>query len=297
MGKERNCMLEFIRNHMVPIIILLLGVAFLIFAWWENNALTVMRIDFTSAKVPDGFDGYKIVQISDLHNKRFGKNQQRLMAKITAERPDLIAVTGDLVDSRHTDIAVAMEFIRAAVAIAPVYYVPGNHEADVEEYGELLIQLADAGVTVLSDAAVALERGGDTVTLLGLADPKFLTGVPAAERPERMEETLSGLLTEGEALNILLSHRPELFDLYARAGADLVFCGHAHGGQIRLPLIGGLFAPNQGLFPEYTAGAYESGETTMVVSRGLGGSVFPLRVFNRPEVVTVTFGKKSQSFE
>ena len=142
---------------------------------------------------------------------------------------------------------------------------------------------------MLEDEAVSLERNGESIALMGLADPDFtVKGDMFGEVPAMVSTKLENLNDgEGGGYTILLSHRPELFETYVGSGIDLVFAGHAHGGQFRLPFIGGVVAPNQGLFPEYDAGLYTDGSTNMVVSRGIGNSIIPLRFNNRPEIVLV----------
>ena len=246
----------------------------------------------SSRELPDAFDGYRIAQVSDLHNAEFGGGNQRLLDMLREAEPDMIAITGDLIDSRKTNIAVAMAFAEKAVRIAPCYYVSGNHEARVSEYLELKAGLEAAGVTVLDDARVEIEIYGKIITVIGVNDPSFhadyLTSNAAV-----MDRKLSELSSEDAGFTILLSHRPELFDTYVAHDMDLVLAGHAHGGQFRLPLIGGLIAPNQGLFPKYDDGLYSEGNTNMIVSRGLGNSIIPFRFNNRPEVVLLEL--KSQN--
>ena len=201
--------------------------------------------------------------------------------------PDMIAITGDLIDSRNTDIEVALQFIREAVKIAPCYYVTGNHEARVNEYGELKSGMEAAGVTVLEDAQTEISLESETITLIGVNDPSSQTDYLFGDSETVMDTKLEELHTEDDVFTILLSHRPELFDIYADHGMDLILSGHAHGGQFRLPFIGGLVAPNQGLFPEYDAGIYTEGNTNMLVSRGVGNSILPFRINNRPEVILI----------
>jgi len=277
------------KRKIVLLVLLLILVGLSVWIYWGNTSIQTTQIRINSEKIPASFDGFKIVHISDLHNAEFGDGQSRLLTAVAAAAPDLIAVTGDLVDSRHTDIAKAMEFINAAVKLAPVYYVTGNHEARLAEYAELAAQLTAAGVVILKDESVAIERGGNSIRLLGLGDPAFAAaGDRYGESATMVDTKLKGMPSEGSGYTILLSHRPELFDVYAANGIDLVLCGHAHGGQVRLPLVGGLVAPNQGLFPKYTAGVHEKEQTKMVVSRGLGNSLVPVRINNRPELVVIT---------
>lgn len=256
-------------------IILLLAAVLTVWTLWANTAIEVNEWTVPSDRLPAEFEGFRIAQVSDLHNAAFGAENETMLDCLAACRPDIIVITGDLVDSRNTDIAVALNFAERAVEIAPCYYVSGNHESRIRQWPDLRQGLLDTGVVVLEDEAVLLEREGQSLTLIGVQDPAF--GGDLAGALER--------LTAGEGYTILLSHRPELFDLYVDAGADLVFSGHAHGGQFRLPFVGGLVAPNQGFFPEYDSGLYPDGSTAMLVSRGLGNSIIPLRLNNRPEIL------------
>lgn len=260
-----------------------------LFVWtlWGNTALELNTYTVRCEDLPDAFAGYRIAHISDLHNTEIGEDNEKLIAMLREAEPDIIAVTGDLIDSRKTDIDAAVRFAAQAVGIAPVYYVTGNHEARVSEYADLREKLRELGVTVLEDERVTLEKEGESVVLIGANDPSFRTDYLFGDSAAVMEDKLRLLTQEEDGCRILLSHRPELFDVYAANGTDLVLAGHAHGGQIRLPFTGGLIAPNQGLFPEYDSGLYTDGKTNMVVSRGIGNSLFPLRFNNRPEVLLV----------
>ena len=275
------------------------------FCVWQNNDLTIDRSVLGRGDIPEAFDGYTIVQVSDLHNKEFGVESRRLMSKLAEQEPDIILITGDMIDSRNTDVGAALDFARQAVKLAPCFYVPGNHENRVPEaYEELKAGLADCGVKVLENEKVTIEREGSRIALLGVLDPIFRVGITneagmvLVDERSVMTEQLAGLTgggpnaSDGTDFTVLLSHRPEMLDVYAEAGVDLVFTGHAHGGQWRLPGVGGLIAPGQGFFPEFTDGAYaaaapDGGSTTMYVSRGLGNSLMPVRIFNRPELVVV----------
>lgn len=251
---------------------------------WANKALEVNTY-VVHADIPAAFGGYRIAQISDLHNTRIGKDNQKLLTALRDAQPDMIAITGDLIDSRRTDLDVAMDFIQEAVSIAPCYYVSGNHENRIPEYPQLKEAMTAAGVVVLEDEKTQIMQNGAAVTLVGLRDPSFDETMVTDEVV--VSQRLSELLEPEDEFVILLSHRPELFQTYAESGVDLVFSGHAHGGQVRLPFIGGVIAPHQGLFPEYDGGLYVCDGARMVVSRGVGNSLFPLRVNNRPEVVVV----------
>lgn len=252
--------------------------------WWGNRAVMVHTISVTDQRLPQEFEGFRIAQISDLHNEVFGTGNGELLTLLAGTRPDIIVITGDLIDSRRTDVSAALEFVRGAVEIAPVYYVAGNHESRIpEEFWMLERCMENLGVSVLRGERTLLTREGAAIALIGVDDPTF-QDKDSANWPGIVEEELGKLREEG-LYSILLIHRPELLETYARAGMNLVFSGHAHGGQVRIPFVGGVIAPNQGFFPQYDGGLYTMGDTQLVVSRGLGNSVVPLRVNNRPEIV------------
>ncbi len=278
------------RKALVRLCALILLIVLIVWTVWGNTALMVSTVTISNSRIPSDFSGFRIAQVSDLHNAEFGEGNTILLQTISGAMPDVIVITGDLVDSRHTDIDIALAFAEEAVQIAPVYYVTGNHEASLSQYSELKTGLEAVGVVVLEDDAIQLEYKGGYVTLIGLSDPNFtIKGDMFNEVPAMIGTKLNNLMDNETSYTILLSHRPELFDTYVSCGVDLVFSGHAHGGQFRLPLIGGLVAPNQGFFPNYDAGLYTAGNTSMVVSRGIGNSIIPFRFNNRPEVVLVEF--------
>ena len=279
---------KFIFLAVVAIVLVVL----VIWIAWGNTALELNTYTVSSAKLPQGFDGYRIAHVSDLHNAEMGKDNEKLLTILRDADPDMIAITGDLIDSRSTNVEIALNFIREAVKIAPCYYVTGNHEARVNEYDELKSGMEAAGVIVLEDARTEISLEGKTITLIGVNDPSYQTDYLFGDSETVMDTKLEELHTEDDVFTILLSHRPELFDIYADHGMDLILSGHAHGGQFRLPFIGGLVAPNQGLFPEYDAGIYTEGNTNMLVSRGVGNSILPFRINNRPEVILIELHAK-----
>lgn len=254
---------------------------------WANAALAVSHVELD---LLPGEGSFTIAQVSDLHNAEFGGGNRELLAILEEAEPDLIAITGDLIDSRRTDPAPALAFLEGAVELAPVCYVTGNHEFRAyDAYQDLKSQMEELGVIVLENESMVLEEV--PLRVIGLDDPSFGVRSDPSATPEQI---LQGALTalapqagEEDLRTVLLAHRPEYVELYAQHGADLVLSGHAHGGQVRLPGVGGLYAPGQGFLPEYTSGLYQIGGTSLVVSRGLGNSLFPLRVNNRPEVVLV----------
>lgn len=270
------------------IISILLIIVFFIF---QNNFISTRVIDYYSKGLPQAFEGLTIVQISDLHNKEFGKNQKRLIKELKKTQADLIFITGDLIDRRQFNLSIALSFVEKAAEIAPIYYVSGNHEAWSLKYDEIKNELDKLNVTVLDNHKTVITIEGADIEILGIKDPAFYENqVDQYYINFEISKNLE-ILSDSDNFKILLSHRPELFDLYSQANIDLIFSGHAHGGQIRLPFIGGLFAPNQGLFPQYTSGSYKKVNSTLIVSRGLGNSIFPLRIFNTPEIVKVVLHK------
>lgn len=272
------------------LIVLLSILAVGVYLYWGNTAVQTSHFTYSNEKIPESFDDYKVVQVSDLHNTSFDGD---LISKIRNEEPDIIVVTGDIIDRNRTDLGVAQDFLEQVIALAPVYFVSGNHEVASGKYPELQEILDEVGVTNLDNDNEVLTKGDEEINLLGLADPLTIFYEEIDEEGSE-ELVIKRNLTEvsedtsDTALNLLLSHRAELMEIYADSDVDLALTGHAHGGQIRLPIIGGLFSPSQGFFPKYTTGEYLENNTTMIVSRGLGNSIFPLRVLNRPELVVIT---------
>ncbi|MBQ4610300.1 MAG: metallophosphoesterase [Clostridia bacterium] len=262
------------------------AVVILLSAWIAhgNGNIRLTTYEVKTRDLPEAFDGLRIVQLSDLHNAVFRDGNAGLISRIEQAGPDMIFITGDMLDSRKTDIQAALSVAEQAAAIAPVYYVTGNHEARIGEYRAFEQSLEKLGVTILRNRTVQLEKDGETINIAGVDDPSFMAAYLDADAGEGvMKWALEQLDTDG--CTLLLSHRPELFGAYAAQDIALAFSGHTHGGQIRLPLLGGLYGPHQGFFPEYDGGLYRRGSSAMIVSRGIGNSLFPFRVNNDPEVV------------
>lgn len=279
-------------------ILILSALLLFAFLYWQNSSLTVSQYDIPLSGLPKEFDGCRIVHLSDLHNKRFGKRQKRLLTCVLARKPDYIVLTGDLADKRRTRderFLPARELCEGLVKIAPVFAAMGNHETEKNRVEKMTAVLEACGVTVLADKTALLHKNGASLPVIGLADiavsaERFGNRQGSFAHCTVLKELYHGA---GEGCAILLSHRPHLVPIYRAAGVPLVLSGHAHGGQIRLPFIGGLLAPEQGLFPKYTSGVHKLGAVTMVISRGLGNSLFPFRIFNRPEVVCLQLKAKS----
>lgn len=253
----------------------------IVFLYLENNMISVSYINLKYENLPDEFAGMKILHLSDLHSKSFGKNQEKLLRIIDESKPDLIAITGDIVDSYRYNEEPVMNLLKASVKIAPVYYVTGNHEWRSGSFNTLEKKIAEKNVSILRNQIVELKGQKDRLLIIGIDDPA--SGNTVSNELLNLQANI-----DKNAFKILLAHRPEYFDLYQSFDYDLILSGHAHGGQVRLPFIGGVIAPGQGLLPEYTSGTYTIENSTMVVNRGLGNSIIPQRLFNRPEVILIT---------
>lgn len=279
--------------------VLLVGVNLIL-----SQMVFVTRVAAVSADLPAAFRDYEIAHLSDIHSVRSEHQADRIMAQVERLSPDLIALTGDLVDSGYysrtfgTDgEKLTLGLLARLTAVAPVYYIYGNHEMvllDDPVHNAFRTQVEALGVTLLNNESESIRRGGESISIAGIQDPATLykeeayafLGGSAQKTGAMLDDVVNGLRAEDFVL--LLAHRPEFFDLYVQSAADVVLSGHAHGGQVRLPLAGGLYAPGQGVFPQYDAGLYAQESTSMIVSRGIGNSIFPLRVFNPPEIVAVT---------
>jgi predicted MPP superfamily phosphohydrolase len=261
-------------------------IALIVWTAWGNLSIQTTDITITNSNLPLSFDGFRIAHVSDLHNTEFGKDNQRLIEILKNAQPDIIAITGDIVDSNRTDVDTALNFARQAAEIAPCYFVAGNQETSISdsEYSRLKDGLTQIGVTILKDSKVTIERGEEKISIIGIED-FFLQN--AGEFTLSIDADKLCELNSDEQFSILLSHRPDYFDDYVKSGCDLALTGHTHGGQFRLPYIGGLYVPSQGFFPEYDAGIFSQDGTDMIVSRGLGNSRFPFRFNNRPEVIII----------
>ena len=286
------------KKYIKSALVLLIVIALLLFCSYQNRHLETTYYTYKAEQLGADLEGYRIVQISDLHNVKFGKNNQKLVDRIRECEPDMIVLTGDLVDSNHTNVDRAVQFVDEIVKICPVYYVTGNHEYWLEksEYDELMDGLVSAGVVILDNQVVEISRGDAKFRLVGLDDRSLADGTLEAllsdesirnNQAEQKEEIADNEDSGEKELTVVLAHEPQYLARYAGTGVDLVLSGHAHGGQFRLPFVGGIVAPDQGFLPEYTAGEYYMNGTEMIVSRGLGNSVIPVRLYNYPEIVCV----------
>ena len=267
------------------------------FCYYQNN-----KISITKLKVKSNVNKrVRIAQISDLHSKEFGKNNNTLYEVIMDEKPDIIVATGDLIDSNMKRIDEIIEFCSRLNKRVPVYYILGNNEMRCSRVNEIVEKLNEKNINVLENEIATIKIKDNIINILGLAEKRVDKGEMFYSKiNSRYEiENVDSLFRKLEKLigvKIVLSHYPENYEYvgdysYSKYNFDIMFSGHAHGGQFILPGLGGIFAPGQGLFPKYYKGIYGK-KNKLVVSRGLGNSGFPLRLFNRPDLVVVDIANK-----
>ncbi|WP_397539144.1 metallophosphoesterase [Rummeliibacillus pycnus] len=255
------------------------------FVYINQHWLQLTKYAIVVKKLPKKMDGLRIVQISDLHHSRFGENQNQLIQQVQKQKPDIIVITGDLVDRYNYDLERSLDAVRGFVKIAPVYYVVGNHEVSTNDVNHIKEKLTELGVHVLSNSAENFSMNGTTIQIVGIDDP--LSG--------KTTDEMLNLALNGEdktKFQILLAHRPEYYENYEQHGIDLTFNGHAHGGQVRVPGLGGMIDHQLHLFPSHIDGVEQIGDMTQIISRGLGNSGSTIRIFNRPEIVVTDLHAK-----
>lgn len=255
----------------------------------SKYSLQTTRYSLSSEKLPLQFDGFRIVHLSDLHGMEFGEDNERLIARVAEQKPDIIALTGDMAaDVLQMDAVESL--LKGICSIAPVYYVSGNHEWAGGCAYEMEQLMAEYGVHCLKNSYELIEKGDGRIVIAGVDDPN---GRADMIRPEALAEQLRNEYPEEYV--IWLGHRNYWVERYPQLPVDLILSGHAHGGIVRLPFIGGLLSTKHSLGAEYETGLYYSGEYCMEVSRGLGNSIFIPRFLNRPELVTIILGSEKQS--
>ena len=283
---------------MYKIIFIFIGIFILMYLYikYNVNTLEVTKYVVENKKVPKEFDGYNIVQISDLHSKLFGENNKKLIQKIKSLNPDIVVVTGDLIDGENNNYNVALDFMKEISKLYRVYII-GNHEQKSlikkykDEYKDYFNKLHQIDFVNLDNNKVEIVKGDSNINLYGLTVPyscyKYLfdNQETTSIDIDFLEEKLGKV--DREQFNILLAHTPFYFDEYEKWGADLTLCGHVHGGIVRLPIVGGLLSPDRKFFPKYDLGEYIKNKSTMIVSKGLGGSKVLIRVNCKPEIVNI----------
>jgi predicted MPP superfamily phosphohydrolase len=252
----------------------------MIYYW--NNVIQINRIEYKNKKIPKGFDGLKIVHLSDLHDKSFGTKQEVIINKIRKEKPDIIVVTGDMLDNYSNKSAIIL--LKYCVKIAPTYFVEGNHEYKNESKYLFYRDIIKLGVKVLNNNTLTLFRKGSRIKLSGYKVDSY-KGKP--NDFDKIRTKLNKLHIDKKEFHMFLIHRPDFLNQLSEYNIDLIFCGHAHGGQWRL-FNKGLYCPDQGLFPSYTSGIHTKNKTSEIISRGLGNQIIYPRICNRPEIIVCT---------
>ncbi|WP_455718583.1 metallophosphoesterase [Anaerosporobacter sp.] len=260
---------------------LLLIILIILFIGFHND-LDVTHYVYSDIEIPDAFDGYKIVQISDYHCKLINGSNNKLISAIKSYNPDIIVITGDMIDSDHSDISAVESLLKGISDIAPIYAVSGNHEFDLgAQYDKLLNLYNKYGVIDLDDSKVVITKDNSHITLYGLSANKM----DVIYNPKALPETEVG------TFSILLYHYTNHFDYFTDNRFNLILAGHTHGGIIRIPFVGGLIGNNSTFFPKYDSGRFVHDQTTMISSRGIGDASIP-RFFNHSELVCITLHSK-----
>lgn len=277
------------------VIVLLLLLVVLLRIYIDNEIPKVSNVEIKSPKLPEAFDGYKIVQLSDLHSKSFGNNNEMLIDMIDKESPNIIVMTGDMVTANEKDFTVFYSLVKELTKKYRVYYVYGNHEGELSSKlkSEITAFLKENGVIVLDNDYISIEKNNEKINLYGLCYTQKYYSYKGGKKHIITENYIKNKLgtIDKNKYNILLTHNPLFFDAYSGYGFDLTLSGHVHGGLIRLPFIGGILSPERKFFPQYSAGVYEKGNSKLVVSRGLSRGTKGFRFFNRPDVVSITLKK------
>ncbi len=245
----------------------------------DTNFVKIERLDITTDKLAEN-QSFTILQMTDLHNKQFNKGNQRLIDKIQSLDPDVIVITGDLIDRKTEDVENALSFVEEIVEINPhTYFVSGNHEWGNPLRDVLFEGLEERKVRYLDNQNTKIEFGYISFQLAGIGDP--------STNHDSLDSALDGL--EKNDFTVLLSHAPDVKELSYPAPIDLTLSGHTHGGQIRLPLVGAIIAPDQGLFPKYDKGLYLLNEKQQLyIDSGLGTSLMDVRLFNQSQMTLIT---------
>lgn len=272
-----------------------------VYLYFENTSLFIVdKKEIVSSKINSSFDGYKILQLSDLHSKSFGNNNDKLVKKIDKIDPDIIVCTGDMMNSMDDEGNVFIDLAKKLSSNYPIYYIDGNHEQlvnynNVSVYDKYMSRLKELGVTVVKNKKVNIKKGSSYINLYGLNVDLVYYSTKAALKESNIKytqknfsKTINKETFEADKFNILLTHNPLYFDVYEKSGVDLILSGHVHGGIVRIPFKGGVLSPDQEWFPKYYHGLYKINDTSMIVSAGLGNDTVNFRAFNPFEINLIT---------
>lgn len=262
----------------------------------EMSRIEVSRYKICSTALPEVFDGFRIVHLSDLHNKVFGKDNAPLLELIAAEKPHIIVMTGDMISHGAPNTDKFLRLVKRLAELCPVYYVNGNHELsdlNADTFSYVAETMLSCGAVCLDNTSADIVRGNGKMHLCGLCySAEYYRGVREYKRGWKafmLTDMINYLgVKQPDEYTVLLAHNPLDFDVHAEWGADLSLGGHVHGGLVRLPIVRGIFSPERKLMPKYKEGVYRIGDSFLVASRGLGR----FRVHNPPELVSVTLRKQ-----
>ncbi len=272
------------KKRTLLIITMIIIALLIVFTIDSNRRLITTEYDVYSERLPESFEGFRVVQLSDLHGKEYGEENEKLLTAVREAEPDIIAITGDLFDE-YTDDGYAEKICKQLMEIAPVYYVSGNHEW-TKNPRNTFDKMKETGTVVMRNKYVTLEKNEDTIILAGVDDPNGPYDMITKE------DFVAKIKANTDDFILMLSHRNTDFDIWTSLDVDLVLVGHAHGGIIRLPFIGGVLIHKEDLGTKHVEGTFEEGNTTMVVSRGTGSNGFVPRFNNNPEIVVVELHSK-----
>jgi predicted MPP superfamily phosphohydrolase len=281
------------------LLMLIILTAVAVSIYLDNSLLQVIQYTVMSDRIPQSFNNFKILQLSDLHSTSFGKGNFELLDKIEKQKPDIVVMTGDMVNTKDETFDVFLKFAEDIGNKYETYYVVGNHEQNLDERKQNYIfsKLKDTGIKVLNNQKAEVRRGTDQINLYGMwFNLKYYKGMNNPYTKDIYFDSAAMQKVMGDCdtskYSILLTHNPLYFDTYAGWGADLTLSGHIHGGMIRIPFKGGLLSPERELFPKYSAGKYCMEDKILIVNRGLGNGDFGIRIFNRPEISVITLLSK-----
>ena len=261
--------------------------------------IDVTNYTVNSIKIPEEFDGFKILQLSDLHNYSFEKNNKKILKIVEKQSPDIVVLTGDMVNTNSKSYNNFYNLAKTLAKNYPTYYIMGNHELKLsgKEQLQMMIRLKSFGINILNNTQASIVKDGKLIYLHGLHQP-VLTYKNNLKNNEYYDFTLAQMTQllptpNSNSFNVLLAHSPFDFEVFKDWGVDLVLSGHVHGGLVRMPFIGGVLSPERALFPKYSAGEYTIGNSKMIVSRGLGNGTINLRILNNPEICVITLKHSS----
>lgn len=276
---------------MIQNLVALTGLALVSARIYSDNALLkVSKYEVKSDKIPKKFNKFKIIHLSDLHSCNFGKNNSKLIEKVNHEHPDIIVMTGDMVNKYDENFDVFFNLAEILSEKYKIYYILGNHEQRLkkDDLNLIIRKLNELGIRILSNEKITIMRDRDRVNIYGIDIP--ISYYKIRNKPSNVDQVINEALNKckEKEYNILLAHNPLYFEEYAKHNVDLTLSGHVHGGMIRLPFIGALLSPERKLFPKYSSGVYKKNNKNLIVSRGIGHSKSGIRVFNMPEIVSIT---------